>query len=399
MHFVKYLRTKNYVCIAFLFGMSASEMVMAVDTPQQISLGVPGASMNPAALIEAAKNTPNYGGTFVPGIGDSITSVGIPKMDLAALAQALLKKIQQAGIDAEKLLTKQGMSDALGITGQNKVDATNNGAANTIVRVNKAIEDESNMDAVKNAMTSIDACRDIAISLSTKRGDAGCETINTVRESYLGRASTGAMNALMTIAKGLNSNFSTEQSNDIDRVNRISKSYNSDIQSSATRGIYTPSRYTSNDVSTYSKDQMADLPDFIYTQIRPYAVSNKTNDSVSVDTVVAHGEESKILRIKLDKQLAADIYADSLIDKIPGDAGISPYEAMREFAKGKNSTDYLQKIGTSHELSPVLLNRERVIMMAFTIHNKILKYQRSLKMEQIAARELAGELDKNLTRN
>jgi hypothetical protein len=398
MHSVKFRGCKAAL-LPLLLSIAISGNVFAAEAASSTLLSTPGSiggnySINADTLKQLASSIPNYGGTFVPGIGNTVTAIGAPVMDAASIAKAVERRLQDAYEDAQKLLMDNALTKAIGLSGQNKVDAQNNAGANMVVRVNKAIEDENNLDAVKNSMVSTDACRDIAISMGGKLG-SGCEAINSLRESYLGRSTSSTASTLMTVARGLNSAFSTEESNDLIRINRIAKKYTADLKLSSPKGVYSPSRFADEDVQTFDADQMADLPDFIYVQMRPHLKSNVRIDTMSVKTVTGTADQVNATGESLSRQLASDVFADSFTDKVPGDSSISPYESMREFAKGKNSVEYLQKIETGQEMNPVLLKREQVIMLASKIHQQVVGYQRSLKQEQVAARRLDGVISRS----
>jgi hypothetical protein len=396
MHFVKFRGVKTAFYAASFVGLIFSSFAVPAmaETSNGVQAPVGPPKIDPEVLKAMTANMPSYGGTFAPGVGASVDIVGAPVIDAASLAKAVEKRLQQAVIDAQKLLMDNAITKALGMSGENKVDAVNNGAGNMITRVNKALEDENNMDAIKNTMVSKDACRDIALSMSNKLG-GGCDTINNLREMFLGRPSKGAGSTLMTIARGLNSSFGTAQTEDMLRVNRIAQKYTEDLKQAKPVGVYNPSRFSSEEVTTYDQDQLADLPDYIYAQIRPYVIPKDRKTSMEIDSVLGAADQTNAAGFKLTKELIGDVFADSFMDKVPGDTTISPYEAMREFAKGKNSPEYLESIATGQDLNSATLRREQAIILSFKIHQQVVAYQRSLKEEQIAAKSLDGMISQS----
>ncbi|MFK4132084.1 hypothetical protein ACI2KR_07275 [Pseudomonas luteola] len=337
---------------------------------------------------------PNYGGTFTPGIGGSVSVIGIPVFDASTLAQIVMKRVKEQIYGESRNEIEKQTSVAIGDNGVKKIEAINNDSTNVMVRVNKALEDQNNIEAVQNAMPSIDACRDIALSLSMKSGDIACEMMNDLRHSYLGREASTATNALMTIAKGLNSSFSTTEAVKNQRVNRIIKRYESDIKSDKPVGYYSADRFISDVTSTYDKEQLADLPDFIYIQMRPYSISAKEETEINLNDKALN---EQLVRKQLDKSFVADVFASTLMEKVPGEAGVSPLESMREFAKGKTSTEYTQKLQTSKDINTSQIKREQLVMAAFQAHKKLKAYELALKDEQVAARHLVGRLEQNLS--
>lgn len=394
MHFAKFLRMRNVlaVVVSSLVCLTANAQL----TPTSGGGGMsglpamqPGFQMGPNLF----PGVPSYGGNFPPGVGASVPSVGIPKIDFAKLTETIYKNaVDQMNGEMRKLI-EQDFLKMIGQNGKDKVDAINNDIANAIARINGGEQDVNNIDALEQMQTSKSVCKDMAFSMSMDT-DKACETMNDIYDMYgPGNSEASKSTALMTIAKGLNSSFMDVEHVHNQNIKRIITRHEAGLSASNPVGYYSADRFISSNVSTFDNDQVKDFKDFMYIIMPPVYESLETERSIEGQNVGAKSIDMKHNRDRLDRALTSSVFASSLMEKMPSKAGPSPLATMREFAKTTYSPENVEKLGNDKEMTPTQLYRKMVIMKAFKAHQMLMTYEHSLDSETLAARSLIETLE------
>lgn len=382
MHFVKFRKIKPFMLSVLAVLISVPAYAQLVPTQNGSVFQV---KENPFPGV------PSYGGTFTPGIGASIPAAGIPTVDLAKISEMVYKRItEQMQGEMIKEIGKT-LLGTIGQAGQDAVDAINNGAANAVVRMNKAKEVTHNKEIIEQTAPSTTVCKDLAVSLSMS-GDEACEMMDDIYGMYNGTSvEAGSASALMTIAKGLNHTFTSIEHENNKTLDRIVKRYKTGMDSSKKNNFYAADRFISQDVSTYDTDQVKDFKDFMYVLMPPVLESKEAEAGRDSKTPGGKSNDANFIRSKIDKGLTSTAFAATLMDRMPSSTGVSPLDAMRQYAITTYSEENLELL--SKETTTTQLYRQMILMKAFEIHKKIKSYERSLESEQIAARKLYESLD------
>ena len=392
MHFAKFPKLLSKLSLVMgLLCVSSSVFAAAAAagaTPSYFPASSTGAvSVNPSKLL----NLPSYGGMFPTGIGNAISAPGIPSFDYTSLATALKQYAAQAVANAEELANMETAIEFMKQQAENLRGTAENAFGNMIVRTNKASEDVSNLEALEQMVSAPSACKDMSVSLSMTQ-DVACEMLETMSDMYNSRSSGSQASTLMAIAKGLNSNYADANSDYNLRIKRIIQKYQADMKSSSPKGYYSADRFISEDVSTFDKEQVADLKDFLFIQIPPLEITSQDERAIKTGGKLVDEISS---RREVDKGIAADAFVAGLMEKIPSQTGVSPLDAMQQFALSKNNEEYTELVAKDASMTPTVMTREMVAMKAFKVHQSLKTYEHSLKVERVMARELAGELEDN----
>lgn len=402
MRFAKFLKSRNLLAITIssLLSTGVFAQLMPSGTYPQGPGGASGGSstiMTPDGLdIPLGEykfpNVPSFGGPFPPGIGLSVPPIGIPQADLARLGKLLAETIKDALEGKMVSEIKQTGLDMIGLGSKNKVDAVNNDVANAVVRTNKASEDVHNLEVLEKIQTSKSVCKDLAFSLSMDT-DKACEKMNEIYDMYSAKPNEAKSSALMTIAKGLNSSYMDVGNDHNQTLKRVIARHEAGLKGSPPVSYYSPDRFISQNVSTFDADQVKDLKDFMFIIMPPIYDTKETDRSMQGNNVGSKSADQHQNRNRIDRALTASVFSSSLMEKMPSATGVSPYAAMREYAKTTYSPENVEKLGNSKDMTPTQLYRQMAIMKAFKAHQLLKKYEHSLQMEQIAARKLIETID------
>jgi len=331
----------------------------------------------------------------------------LPSFDYSNFGVQLIKNIEKATSENEKRtqLIQKLKLDAL--LGKQEIEAANNQAANTIIRINQQKTDVHNMEVASQAMPVAGSCKIVTNSVSASLAKEGAQQRALAREDELSKkvrenleALSGSplspearpnqvQDAIGERIKNAHAQNKVLAGQDIDSVNDPDPLLEVGMQGTVAQPWETHRFFNQERLEGQDLAAARDMANILF----PPTIPNTANYD---DLKNMEGENITYLREQILKN-AGNASLNSVIDQfVPAnDEGLpSRVEAKANAARSfyLDVDSVASRIGDGSVQSIHEVTRNRAVMMAYSLRDKLDQFQRELEQEAALARKLSGEL-------
>lgn len=329
--------------------------------------------------------------------------IGVPTIDIGAIAETIAGNIQSAYQWAEEKMIALSQIDMQGLMSKFEIDALNNAIANMIVRVNKATEDVHNKKIIEMTTSDRDVCKNIAINLAMD--DVYC----SIDEQRSADAKSRATAKAATVAASTSGvEFDKHLSQQIDKMDADCKklpaggSSGSIVDTQCSR-IENLTQGAIDGDSPANREKTRAASELIIANMTNQQKPRKQTNPTLAESTGKRASTQADLRFDAYKNIALDSMTETnYMKQVPkgNPSAKTPMEALRQFDKehwgdekwilevSNAAPDRVTKPVTTTELL-----RKIALIDAFNTHLNLLQYEHQLRMERVAASQLDLNLD------
>jgi len=339
----------------------------------------------------------------------------LPVTDYANLANNIMDNMQASLAALVKEQFRDTVFDMTGLGSENQIESVNNGAANTVARINKVAADLQNMTQLERAQPSRDACsatvssQAFTDSLCAQGGvqddhDSLIDSVSTSLSALYANIETGASSVTGLITNSGSDGGTTEtlsvkaykeyQKKQIAAYAQFKKWSDAGKEAQASNPNLTMPMGNYNPQLSDEEIEMA--KNYAFVTYPPY-VRKKPSDPTNTLEIAAE------LRLKNMTNFIGAAINRQIEMRVPPQAGqlskLSTLElqtALRFTDDGKLSTDknsWLQRTTQDSSYSTNAINRDGAIMKSIKIKQMIDRYESSLLRERLLASYVLNKLD------
>lgn len=343
-----------------------------------------------------------------------VSAMFLPVTDYANLANNIMQDMQAMMASMIKEEFRDAVFEMTGFGSESKVDATNNGVANAVARINQAAADLQNLAQLERSAPSRDACSATISSEAFANALCGQGSIQDEHNGLISEVSTsisemyasisagagsitglvtnaGTTSSTLTLSQKAYTQFQKRQIAEYDKYKAWSDAGKENQAKNPNlimpMGNYNP-QLSDEEIEMAKNYAFATYPPYVRTKIADPRSTNEIEEELRVKN--ATNFVGAVINRQIEMRLAPEPGQPSKLTTLEAQTALR-FTDDGELSSDRNS--WLQRITQDSSYSTHAISRDGAIMKSIKIKQMIDRYESSLLRERLLANYVLNSLN------